>query len=355
VTEDRKRFLVFVSRSSRVAAIIALCLGALVPGASGRPSGWQSPAPGDLLTRVGLTLDEAAQARSGKPAVRVLTPNATSEIALAGAIRIRGNLERLVAWLHDIEDFRKAIGVEAVGTLSRPARPEDFAALPDTAVDLEALQRCRPGACEIRMPAAFLMRFSSEVPWGSPKAQEVTGRLARQLLAEYATAYQKGGDKALGAHHDQKDPNAIATTFQDMFRRATQVWNLAHPFASYLETFPSGRPADVDDRFYWTRESGARQPVTTLHHVVIQRLPDKSLRLADKQIYASRDIDAGLLVGQATPTPDGTSFDLVVALRARTSRLESTGARVLRSRIEREVADTFGMYLDWLQRNFALG
>jgi hypothetical protein len=94
--------------------------------------------------------------------------------------------------------------------------------------------------------------------------------------------------------------------------------------------------------------------VTTLHHVVLQRLPDTSVRFADKQFYASRDIDAGLLVGQATPRADGT-FDLVVSLRARVPRAGSLAGRVLRDRISREVAEAFAAYLDWLRRSFALG
>jgi hypothetical protein len=326
-----------------VGAVVALGPSQVVPPAS------------DLLVRVGLTADEAAKARAGQAAVRVLPPNASTEIAVAGAITIRGNLERLVAWLRDVEGFRKAAGTENVGAFGRPARPEDFAEAAGAGVDLQELQQCRPGSCEIRMPAAYLTRFSTEVPWGTPQAPVSAASLARQLLAEYAAAYQKGGDAALGAHHDQKAPQAVAADFRDMLRRATTLWNLAYPFASYMETFPEGRPADVEDRFYWTRESGGRQPVTTLHHVVLQRLPDKSLRLADKQFYASRDLDTGLLVGQATPAPDGRTFDLVVSVRVRSARLGSVAARVLRSRIERELADTLGMYLDWLQRNFALG
>jgi hypothetical protein len=336
--------------------LLALGISVLAAAGAAVPKAANQAAPAaDLLVRVGLTSEEAAKARAGQAVVRVLTPNADTEVAVAGAIRIRGNLERLVAWLRDVESFRKAIGTEAVGAFDRPARPEDFAQTVGAGIDLDELQRCRPGACDIRMPAAYLSRFASEVPWGTPPAATAAAALARQLLAEYAVAYQKGGDAALGAHHDQKAPQAIAADFQDLLRRATRLWNLAYPFASYLETFPADRPPDVEDRFYWTRESGLRQPVTTLHHVVLQRLPDKSLRLADKQFYASREFDTGLLVGQATPSPDGQTFDLVVSVRARGARLGSVAARVLRGRIERELADTLAVYLDWLQRNFALG
>lgn len=343
------------SSSAGLLLAVALC-ASLGAAAYGTPGSSQTvPAASDLLVRVGLSADEAAQARAGQAVVRMLSPSTSTEIAAAGAIRIRGDLERLVAWLRDIEAFRKAAGTENVGVIGRPARPQDFARAAAAGVDLDELQRCRPGACEIRMPAAYLTRFGTDVPWGTPQAAPTASTLAQQMLAEYATSYQTGGDAALGSHHDQKAPQAIAADFQDMLRRAATLWTLAHPFASYLETFPAERPPGVEDNFYWTRESGTRQPVTTLHHVVLQRLADKSLRLADKQFYASRDLDTALLIGQATPLPDGRSFDLVIAVRARSGRLGGMAARMLRSRIEREMADTLGMYLDWLQRNYALG
>jgi hypothetical protein len=335
---------------------LALAVILLAAGSAGRPEATtQATAPADLLVRVGLTTEEADRARGGQAVVRVLASNADTEVAVAGAIRIRGDLERLVVWLRDVESFRKAVGTEAVGVIGRPARPEDFAEVFSAGVDLEELRRCRPGNCDIRMPATFLSRFTTEVPWGTPQAAVAANALARQMLAEYSAAYQNRGDAGLGAHHDSQAPQAIAAEFQDMLRRATPLWNLAYPFASYLETFPAGQPPGVEDRFYWTRESGPRQLVTTLHHLVLQRLADRSLRLADKQFYASREFDTGLLVGQATPSLDGSTFDLVVSLRARSGRLGSVAARVLRGRIEREVADSLALYLDWLRRNFALG
>ena len=244
--------------------------------------------------------------------IRSLPPNTSTEVAAAGAVRIRGDLERLVIWLHDIEDFRRAIGSDNVGVIRQPAVAADFARAP--AIPLEA-----------------------------------QGRLAR-----CAAAYQQGGDASLGVCHGAQPATPFQAEFQDMLRRASTLWNLAYPFAKYLETFPRERPPDVDDRFYWTVESGGRQAITTLHHLVLQRLADKSLRLADKQFYASRDLDAALLVGQATPLPGG-SFDLVISVRARSERLAGVAARVLRGRIERDVADALAMYLDWLQRNYAIG
>jgi hypothetical protein len=266
--------------------------------------GQETSRAADLFTRVGLTSTEAATALAGRPAVRVLPSSMDTEVAIAGAIRIRGDVERLALWLGNVEQFRRNLGTEAVGQIDTPPRPENFTAI---------------AAADVNV----------------------------QLLNEHTTRYQRGGDRALDG--------AGAAAFQDMVRRAATLWRLAREFAVYLEDFPARRPAGIEDHFYWTRETTLRKPVTTLHHVVVQRLPDRSLRFADKQFYASRDIDVALLVAQATPSADGKSFDLVVSLRARVPKLASMAARVLRNRVSREISDAFAVYLDWLRQSFALG
>jgi hypothetical protein len=278
-----------------LAAAIALLVVAAAWSMGAAPAPPQTTAS-DLFVRVGLTTQEAAAARSGQPSVRVLPNHVDTEVRVAGAIRIRGDVERLTAWLRDVEQFRRSLGADVVGAIENPARVENFSSM--TEADAKHLH-------------------------------------------SVAAGYQRGDTKG-------------ADQFKDMLRRAATLWKLAYPFALYLEEYPASRPAGVDDRFYWTRETTTRHAVLTLHHVALERLPDTSLRFADKQFYASRDIDAALLVGQATPAGDG-HFDLVVAMYARLPKLGSTAARVLRNRVSREVADSFSMYLDWLKQSFALG
>lgn len=287
--------------------VIVVCLAAHVVW--GQTAATAAP---DLLSRVGLTAGEVARAHSGQAAVRLLPGAVDSEVAVVGAIRIRGDVERLVVWLQDMEQLRRALGTDAVGAIASPARVENFTALV---------------AADNKLPD----------------------------LTEYAKAYQSGGDRSLGRLHDSRNPDANGTAFRDMLRGARTVWQLAYDFATYLEEFPGRRPAGVEDRFYWTRETAVRKPIATLHHVVMQRLPDRSLRFADKQFYASRDIDAALVIGQATPVEDGKGFDLVISVRARVPQAGSLAGRMMRDRIGKEISETFGVYLDWIQRSFALG
>jgi hypothetical protein len=204
------------------------------------------------------------------------------------------------------------------------------------------------------MPVSYLERFQKEVPWGQPTAQQQATALARTLIQEYIAAYQKGGDAALGAHHNHKDPKQIALEFQDMLRRATKVWDLAYPFANYLETFPSTRPAGTEDRFYWTRDKVGLKPALTLHHVAIQEFPDGRVLVADKQIYASRQLDAGLMIALGVPTADKSGYDLLVSVKARAAAMSGITGRVLRNRIENEVADGLKVYLEWIKASSAM-
>jgi hypothetical protein len=221
-------------------------------------------------------------------------------------------------------------------------------------VDFSDLAACRPGACEIRMPAAYLARFQKDVDWKAADARARSATLARTLLAEYVAAYQQGGDAALGAFHNQQQPNHAMLQFQDLLRRSTKVWDLDYPFVNYLEKFPGARPANTADRFYWTRDKMGRKPTLTLHHVAIQEFPDGRVLAADKQFYATRQLDAALLIALGIPTADKTGFDLIVSVKARAEGVSGVAGRLLRGRIEKEMTSGLTTYLNWIRDSFKL-
>jgi hypothetical protein len=307
-----------------------------------------------LTERLGLPAADVARFRKGEAVVVKVPGTVGHEVAAAGAVRAKGSLRRLVAWLRDIEAFRKAAGTVHVGKINNPVVPDDFARLSLNDADFSELAACRPGRCEFRMTAAHLGRFQTEVAWKQPQAREQAIALAKTLLTEYVGTYQKGGDAALGSFHNQKAPKQIALDFQDMLRRSTKAWDLAHEFVSYLETYPAGKPAGVEDNFYWTRDPVGSAPALTLHHVVLQEFPDGRVLLADKQFYASREIDTALLLALGVPSADKSSFDLVVAVKARADSMGGLAARVLRGRIEGAVAETLKIYLEWIRASSAL-
>ena len=307
-----------------------------------------------LADRLGAPAADVARFTAGEILASSVPASAPNEIATAGAMRTTGDLRRLLAWLKDIESFMRAAGTGNIGAINAPATAADFARVNLDDVDFTDLQSCRPGRCDFRMPSSYLDRFQKEVNWKAPDARTQAAALARSLVAEYVAAYQHGGDPALGAFHDQRQPNQATLQFQDMLRRATRVWDLAYPFVSYLETFPGKRPEGTVDRFYWTRDNVGRKPVFTLHHVAIQEFPDGRVLVADKQFYASRQFDAALLIALAIPTSDRKGFDLIVSVKARADAVDGVTGRMLRGRIEKEMTAGLKMYFEWIRASLKL-
>ena len=262
-----------------------------------------------LRDRLAISAADISRFTAGNAVVWPIQATADNEVSAAGAIRAKGDLRRILAWLRDIESFIRAAGTENVGAISDPATPADLA--------------------RVKLDAG--------------------GTATRARIGEIISAYQKGGDAALDALHKQTGTASTSGEFQDMLRRSTKVWDLAYPFVSYLDTYPKGSLAGTESRFYWTNDK-----VLTLHHVVIQSLDGNRLLVADKQFYASRDIDAGLMIALGVPNADLTSFDLVVSVKARADAMRGVAAKMLRGRIEKEVREGLTMYLEWIKGSAAL-
>jgi hypothetical protein len=336
---------------SRLAGCIVLAAVASA-AALGQPA-TALPVEQLLKDRFAIPAADVSRFAAGSTVVWPIDAAADNEVAAVGAVRAKGDLRRIVAWLRDIESFMKAAGTENVGAIADPAVDADFARINLNDADFGDLRMCQPGQCDLRMPSSYVTRFQKQVAWNAADAQQQAASLARTLLGEYVRAYQSGGDAGIAAFDDRAAAGSQGAEFQDLLRRSTKVWDLAYLFVSYLETFPKSAPPDVESRFYWTRDKAMRKPALTLHHVVLQQLPEGRVLVADKQFYASRDLDAALVMVFGVPNGT-TAFDLVVSVKARADGMRGVTGRVLRGRIEKEVRDGLAMYLDWIRGSAAL-
>jgi hypothetical protein len=305
-----------------------------------------------LVERFGFSDAEVGQLRGGQRLVKTL-PSQGPEIAVLGVVRIADDRERLIRWIRDVEGFRKAADLGMSRKLSSPPAINDFGDLALDGGELAALQKCQPGDCALRLGDRAIGRFRAEVDWTAADAGRRANLLARQLVLGYAEAYLRGGDEALGAAHDEKKPRLVAEEFRTLIRGATNLYALAGPLATYLERFPKAKLSGVEELLYWAKGGLGPEPSITLHHLVIHREPGGGIYVADKQLYASRYVDAGLLVLWLGATPDGKGYYLLAGLRSRSSLLDGLTARLLRGRIEEESRSYTEIYLDWIRKSLA--
>jgi hypothetical protein len=306
-----------------------------------------------MRTQLGFTPAEVEQARAGEILVRSLATASPPELAVAGVVRIADDRERLVRWVRDVEDFRKQAELGLSRKLSSPPTLDDFRDLTLDAKELDALRQCGPKSCALRVGPRGLERFRAEVDWSAPDAAARASLLARQLLLAWSQAYLQGGEDALGAGYDASRPRDVTTDFRALLQSATRLHALASPLAVYLRDFPKAALPGVEQFLYWAKGGVGPEPSITLHHLVIHRGPGGSVYVADKQLYASRYADAGLLVLWLAAPRDGRGYYLLAGLRSRSRELTGFAARMLRSQVEEESRAYTRIYLDWIRKSLA--
>ena len=250
-----------------------------------------------LSDRLGFSAGEVDQARNGQPIVKILTSSAREELGIAGAIRLSGKKERLADWLRNIEHFRNSAQLGTTHVVPMPPAAAAFA--------------------------------------GAPAEQNV-----REDLFRWAAAYASSG----------------ATAYPDDLRRLIQqsrtLNDLAPEFVAYLTDYPKTALANVDQFVYWA--TAPDEPtILSVHHLAVYHPPGREVWIADKTIYATRYIDAGILAIALYDAPGGDGFYAIAGTRVKSSELARTAAALIRGRIERSAGDTVKMYLEWLRDSLA--
>jgi len=307
-----------------------------------------------LGDRFGFTADEVSRARAGQAVAKLLPRNDSSDVGVIAAVRINAQANRLVSWLKDVAEFRKAAELGLSRRLSSPPQIADFADLSLDAGELAALRECRPGRCDLLLGDKAIARFQADVDWASPDAGRRANLTMRQLLLGYADAYLKGGDRALGAVHDEKNPRVRVDEFHQVLWQSKDLYDIAPALTAYLEKFPDSRPPAADQFLYWGKGGAGPEASLTLHQVVIYPAPGGESFVVDKQLFASRYVDAGLVVISVASAPGGEGFYAIAGARARSRILAGTTARLLRGTVEKSTMETATMYLNWVTASLTM-
>ena len=199
--------------------------------------------------------------------------------------------------VRDIVSFKKSDSVLQIGKFSDPPRLDDLAGLTLDSVDIEALRRCRPNSCEVKMSAKYIERFRKEVNWSATNYSDQATALARQVLLEHVQNYLKAGNHALGEYNDKSYPLNLAGEFRTLLEPAPYMYGYQPKFQHHLENFPLGRPPDTEDFVYWSKEKFGLKPVVSMTHITIYKRSTPhgtDYLIGSKGIYATHYFEASL-------------------------------------------------------------
>jgi hypothetical protein len=300
--------------------LLVLALLVAPPAAKGQGTAAEPPPRPFLRKVIQLTDDQLARIEKGEVVTKLLPSPEKAEIAAFGAIKLRGTVAALRERMRDFPSFRKVPQVPEIGRFSNPPRVEDLQGLTVPDDDIDALQRCKPGKCDVKIGTSALGAFAA-IDWKAPDARARATERVKAEMAAYVKAYAAGGTDAMGVTVDKSQPKALSAEFKTLLRNSPYLVEYVPAFNQYLASYPKGSLPDTEDVLYWTKDTFGLKPVVSMYHATVY-MPQggTGLLVAIKTLYASHYFNAALEVMAAVPAPDtagGPSLYLLNLYRTR--------------------------------------
>ena len=292
-------------RHSAPGAIILAALGCVLSSAAPQPTDFD--AHRFLRTYAGFSNQDLARVAAGTAVSRALSAEG-DEVAVAAAVAMKIPRTTFVEKFRDIESFKRNPAVLAIGRFGSPPTVADMHALKPDDDDLNALRRCRPGDCDIRLDDAGIARLKAAGGEGTD-GNEPLADAFREYLAGYAADYLQKGDAALMVYHDRDRPRRIAADLGPIVQRSGYFTRELAAMRNDVASFGGVAASTNEHMIYWSVEKVASTSVTSLTHAIIAAPAPGLSAIATRQIYGSHFFHASLgltLVADASSADQGS-------------------------------------------------
>lgn len=271
----------------------------LQPGArlTSNPAGVARHDPFEFFApSIVVSSEERATLDRDRVVARTLTGE-KGQVGVFVATRLNAQPDALVAWTHAIVELKQSKFVLAIGRFSDPPRLSDLDGLVLDDRDLDAIRRCRPGACGLKLSAAEIGALNVVAARAGAAWRDAVQREFRRLLVERVMQYRAAGlarssppaDRPAAIHPQEALSEVIDSS--PYLRRLPDVM-------TWLTRYPRGETT-VESFFYWSKEHyGEGKPVISLTHVGIVRADANhrapGVLIAGKQIFATHYLESAL-------------------------------------------------------------
>jgi hypothetical protein len=292
-----------------------------------------------LAATAGFSAEKLANLDRGNPEGSIFDSRISTEMAPFGAIRVRVPGDYFLRRYRDIADFKKAKEVLKVGKFSSPPRIEDLEGLTLEPGEIDALRKCRPGDCVIKMSDPMIRRLQENVDWKAPDSGSRAMSVYRQLLLEYVKDYLARGRPALMEYHNRKTPIRLQEQSDSILADSTSLKARFPAVARFLDTFPNQPPPNTEQFIYWSKEAFGFKPVVSVTHAVVHSPAPGSIVIASRQLYATHYFIGSLGLAEfAENTPTGAGAYMMYLNRTRVDLLGSFFGplirRIVRGRVQ---------------------
>src|SRR5215469_4165313 len=295
---------------------------------------------------LGLSQSQIAAIRNAQPVTKALPSRMPDEVVLFGAVYVKAEPEKYVQFAHDYSRLRKLPSNLALGVFSNPPTLSDLKGFTFDNDDIKALKDCKPGNCLMQVPEGSIEELHRSVNWSAADVNDQINQLLQKAALERLLAYQRDGNRALGVYVDKPAPTDVSKQFAYMVGYSKALPTYLPDFYRYLLDYPQGKPANVENSFYWARVKFGLKPTLRVVHVLTMRgttTDPIAYAIAEKQIYSSHYFETALdltfCVREMTD-PKQPGFYLIMVMGSEQSGLTGAkGSIVRRAAVGRSVSN----------------
>lgn len=291
----------------RTVTLAALVLTTALVSLAQSPQGPQT----FFKNRIGLRDDQIAAIARGTAVVKVLPSRSPDEIFVFGAVFVNAAPEDYIKLAFNIEGLRNLPNYLGIGLIGIPPKLSDLKGFTLEPEDISDLKDCRPGDCEVQLPAEAMQEFQQPFNWSAPDvATQVNDRLQKRALG-FLSRYQERGNSVLGTYHDKDQPFNVRAQLQSWLGRSDALTVDVPELNRYLLDYPNVAQANAESLFYWEKVKFGLKPTLRLNHAITYRLAGPTVTahvVAIKQLYASHYFQLALDL-TACVTEHGRSSD----------------------------------------------
>lgn len=244
-----------------------------------------------------LTKTELATLRAGSILVDLPEVDIGHEVVGFGAIRVDVATDFFLERFRDITTYKQSSLTQQIGTFSSPptlADLEDLTLEPD---DLDDLRSGRIGNCGVKLDAASIRRFQTEIDWKRGDFRERANRLMKEILLDSVKRYLAEGNAGLGVYRDKSYPLSLGLEFESLLSQRDRFLPIAPELSAWLRAFPKLKPENGESFLYWSKERIGQKGVISITQVLMvkKRIDGRSgAIIAMKQLYASHYFEGSL-------------------------------------------------------------
>ena len=310
-------------------------------------SAQESPDPGKYFSQnIGLSQSQIAAIRNGQPVTKALPSRTPDEVFLFGAVYIHAAPEKYVQFAHDYNRLRKLPSNLALGVFSNPPTLADLKSFTFDNDDIKALKDCKPGNCLIQIPEGSIEVLQKSINWSDADVSDQINQQLQKAALQSLLAYQRDGNRALGVYVDKPTPTDVSKQFAYMVGYSKALPTYLPDFYHYLLDYPRGKPANVENSFYWARVKFGLKPTLRVVHVLTMRgnpTDPIAYAIAEKQLYSSHYFETALdltFCVRDTTDPKQPGFYLIMVMGSEQSGLTGVkGSIVRRTAVGRSVSN----------------